>query len=127
MKILLLCAALFMFQGCATSPTPVRHTSSDPLWAASEVGHRLSEIELLNKGQPDKAKRLLEMDINALLVVLYEYDKAGELQDETKDVFESAKTYRREHPFKVSEQDEKDFPNILFNADEQIQEIIRKR
>ena len=126
MRALFFCAVLVVLQGCATRPVACsRQDNNDVVWGMSEVEHRLSEIELLNQGQSEKTKRLMEMDINALLVVLSEYDKTGDLHDEAKDSFERAKAYRKEHPFKVSKQDEIDFPGSVFNADEIIQEIIK--
>ena len=66
------------------------------------------------------------MDIYALLVTLQEYDIKGELHDEAKDTFEAANVYRRQHPFKVSAQDEADFPGLVFKAGEQIVELVGK-
>jgi hypothetical protein len=122
----LLCLPLLL-QACATRTLPHDDVDNSPLMATSELGRRLYEIHLLNQGHTEKVKRLMEMDINALLIVLHEYDKNGDLSDEAKATYEAAKKYRRQHPFKVSSRDEVDFPRRIFNADDDIQQIISEK
>ena len=125
-RVLFLCSLLFL-QACATIPNSPSPATTAVILSASELGHRLYELKLLNEGQTEKAKRLMEMDVNALLLVLDEYDKQGELRDEAKLTFEAAKTYRRQHPFKVTEQDKQDYPEMVVDADELIEQILSEK
>src|SRR6266853_4169647 len=116
----LFCFTLLLLQACASKPVIQGNTDNTAVLCTSDLEKRLYEVRLLNEAQTEKAKHLLEMDINALLILLFEYDKKGELRDESKRTFESAKAYRRQHPFKVSAQDEVDFPGFIFDAEDEM-------